>query len=414
MADTPDKSESAVLGPDTGAVPVPVPVAAPVPLETAVEAPAPIPTIEKPAVAPQETSAEATTADAAPAVAPKDDNAITDSTADNQLSAPAAESASAPAQAEPSQGTDTVMGEPANPEAAVETNQQETSTNQDIETDGPTNEGAESSQANSSAMETDPEASAAPAADASADPYTEQDEGYKGTELVSSVPAPSEKSAAEAKSNNAKPSAETTGEGQSVGSLTKAAPVANANPSGKGNNNHHPHHNNNNYSRPYQRGGRGGFNNRYGYQNNSRNFNNPRPFNNNNNNNGPNHHNNNNNNNMNNGPNHQNNNYNNNNNFNNNNSGNNGNFYNNNNNSGGNNHHGGPGPIRRGGFRGKAPLNLIVKHDHTLGCCCILRYLLVIGRISSRPFVKTRHHLALWDPKGLVQLALNSGTDSFL
>jgi hypothetical protein len=376
MADTPDKSESTVLGPDTGAAPIPVPIAAPVAIEAAVEAPAPAVTIEKPLVASQETPAEATTADVpAPTdVAPKDDNAIiTDSTADNLPSAPVTESVSAPAQADPSQGADTEMGEPANTEAAVETNQQEASANQDIETDGPTKEGAESSQANSSSMETDPEATV-PAADASADLYTEQDEAYKGTELVSSVPAPSETAAGESKSDKAKPSTETTGEGQSVGSLTKAAPVPNANPTGKQGSNHHPH-SNNNYGRPYQRGGRGGFNNRYGYQNNSRNFNNnQRPFNNNN----PNHQNN---NNMNNDHHHQHNNHYNNhhhnnnnpnhhhnsNNFNNhnnhNNGGNNGNLYNNNN--GPNNHHGGPGPMRRGGFRGKEAPNLIFMHDHS-------------------------------------------------
>ncbi|KAF9297198.1 hypothetical protein BGZ91_010129, partial [Linnemannia elongata] len=60
-------------------------------------------------------------------------------------------------------------------------------------------------------METDPETSAAPAADTSA----EQDEGNKGTEIVSAIPATSEKAAAAAKSDNAKSSAETTGEGQS-------------------------------------------------------------------------------------------------------------------------------------------------------------------------------------------------------
>ncbi|KAF9919388.1 hypothetical protein BGZ65_012217, partial [Modicella reniformis] len=162
-----------------------------------------------------------------------------------------------------------------------------------------------------------------PTASDTADPYTEQDEAYKDTELVSAVPVPSNEAAAEAKSDQNQTEGEEAAQSQADGQPAKSSPAAtSSSSSGKpqsGNNNN----NNNNNNRHFQKGGRGGYHNNRNHHNNNNNNNNANFQNNNNNNN----HNNNNNN------------------FNN--------FANNanNNHPNHNNHHGGPGPMRRGGYR---------------------------------------------------------------
>ncbi|ORZ27502.1 hypothetical protein BCR41DRAFT_156411 [Lobosporangium transversale] len=243
------------------------------------------------------------------------------------------------------------------PESAAEITQSEVHIAQD-----------ENKQPNDPSMETDeaapvPEAEStategqddAPVNDSNdpADPYTEQDGTYRDTELVSDVPVP-EGADVESGANQSHPeedSSTTQTNDNAAKPVTSAAP-----PSGK---THHTNH----QSRHHQRGGRGGFHNR----NNNHNFQNNRPFNqrfNSNNNNSNHHHNHGNHNhhgnNFNNRNNHNNHSNYNNHNHNNSNNSNNFNNFNSSNNSGpnsNNSYHGGPGPMRRGGYRGN---NLII------------------------------------------------------
>ncbi|KAF9436009.1 hypothetical protein BGZ76_005044, partial [Entomortierella beljakovae] len=166
-----------------------------------------------------------------------------------------------------------------------------------------------------------------PSNEGSGDLYTELDEAYRDTELVSPVPVPSNEESAE----QTEEQTQLSGENPENQSDINAAKGTNPMNKSHGANNHN--------NRNYQKGGRGGYynnrgNNHFHNNNNNRSFS-QRPFNNHNNFN--NHHQNN----------HNINNNNNYNNFNNNNANN-----KNNHNGGNHNHHGGPGPMRRGGYRG--------------------------------------------------------------